>query len=342
MTDIRLPAEWEKHYATWLTWPTAFTTWPETIIGSVQNSFIQLIESVLVGEVVELFVDNALIKDEVLELLKARNCSLTNLNVHIKPTNDAWIRDYGADFILKNNEKVLLDWNFNAWGEKYVPYDDDNYISSFMVKLRSLRHEMRDEVLEGGSFETNGEGVFLTTESCLLNKNRNSFTKNEAEKLFVEVFGAKDFIWLKEGIVGDDTDGHIDDIARFVSKNTIVYAIEKNESDENFELLKANEEKLYEYKNSNFPDLELIPIQMPAPVVYEGERLPASYLNFYISNATVIVPFFEDPNDDNALNILKEIFCDREVIGVKSTDVVVGLGSFHCLTKHECKAPVDN
>ena len=342
MSEIRLPAEWESHDATWLTWPTAVTTWPASILKSVQDSYIDLIETLLAGEVVELFVDNALAKGEVVDQLKTRDCDLGNLIIHIKPTNDAWIRDYGADFILKDREKFVIDWDFNAWGGKYEPYEEDNYISSYMVKQRPYKYEMRDEILEGGSFDTNGKGLFLTTESCLLNDNRNSFTKEEAEKLFKEVLGAKEFIWLKEGIVGDDTDGHIDDITRFVNVNTIAFATESDKSDANYQILKANEEKLKEYRDMHFPELELIPIPMPAPVVFDNERLPASYLNFYISNAAVIVPTFDDPNDAKALAIFSEVFSDRRVIGMHASHIVVGLGSFHCLTKHECKAPVDN
>ncbi len=332
-----LPPEWEQHRATWLCWPHATDTWPSDVIGSVHRSFADFIKVITQGELVELIVQSNEHRLQVENLLESKNIVMDKVRFHTLNTNDSWMRDIGCDFIYANNRKTAVSWEFNAWGEKYLPFDLDNAVSGYMANSSTFPKIYRKIVLEGGSFEVNGNGVLMTTESCLLNVNRNGFSRSEAEKVLIENFGVEKFIWLKEGIMGDDTDGHIDDVARFINQNTIVIGIEEAVSDENFSILKSNYELLLQIRNTWWPELEIVTIPMPGPLYYDGQRIPASYLNFYIANAAIIVPVFGDNNDRVAIETLSGIVKDRPVIGIDATDVVVGLGSWHCLSKHECK-----
>jgi agmatine deiminase len=257
----------------------------------------------------------------------------------LHPTNDAWCRDHGPAFLVNANAdqpKALVKWNYNAWGNKYPPYDLDNHVPFLIGEALNVPVFNAGVVMEGGSVEFNGKGTLLTTTACLLNPNRNpELSQTQIEEKLREYYGVEHILWLGEGIVGDDTDGHIDDITRFVNPDTVVTVVEENANDENYEILQDNLKELKKMRLENGKQLNIIELPMPAPVIYEDQRLPASYANFYIGNAAVVVPTFRDKNDERALNLLQECFPDRKVIGLDSTDIIWGLGSFHCLSQQE-------
>lgn len=233
-------------------------------------------------------------------------------------------------------KKVIVDWNYNAWGGKYPPFDLDDVIPTRISEQLGIPVFHPGIIMEGGSVEFNGKGTLITSECCLMNKNRNPhLTKNDVEKYLVDYYGVQQVLWIQEGINGDDTDGHVDDTVRFVSEDTILTVIEENRRDENYEPLLDNLRQLKKMRLVNGKQLNIIELPMPEPVIYEGQRLPASYANFYISNESVIVPTFRCKKDDKALNIIGDCFRDREVIGIDSTDIIWGLGSFHCLSQQE-------
>jgi agmatine deiminase len=254
------------------------------------------------------------------------------------PTNDAWCRDHGPAFLInaKEKKKMVVKWNYNAWGGKYPPFDLDNEIPISIGKHYNLPIAKPGIVMEGGSVDFNGRGTVLTTTSCLLNKNRNPhLTQAEIEKYLINYYGVENVLWLGDGIVGDDTDGHIDDITRFVDEETVVTVMEDDKADENYKPLKENLEMLEKMKLENGKSMRIVTLPMPSAVVYEGQRLPASYGNFYIANNYVVVPIFKDKKDDEALSTLQKYFPTRKVVGLDSTDIIWGLGSFHCLSQQE-------
>jgi agmatine deiminase len=256
---------------------------------------------------------------------------------HDFPTNDAWCRDHGAIFVKRSGQDdplLSLDFQFNAWGGKYPPFDLDNAIAAKMAAALDVPCYTVDMVLEGGSIDVNGAGALLTTEQCLLHPNRNpSMARDEVESTLRATLGVSQIIWLGEGIVGDDTDGHIDDITRFVAEDTVITVVESNRSDENYQPLAENRERLSAVRLADGRPLKVIEMQMPQPVEFEGDRLPASYANFYIGNRVVLMPFFNDPADAPNREVLARCFPGREVIGIDCTDLVLGLGTFHCLTQ---------
>ena len=332
-----MPAEWEVHYGTWTTYPQN----PETFfdrLENAKNTFAKMVKFISQSEKVHINVDNEKNKKELEEKLKKENAVKENVFIHIIPTNDAWCRDYGAIFV-KNNENQIkgLDFKFNAWGNKY-PYEHDDKVASKMCELLKTPCEKIDMVLEGGSIDVNGAGSLLTTESCLLNPNRNpNLSKVQIEQNLKKYFGVEQILWLKEGIVGDDTDGHIDDITRFVNKDTIITAVEENSNDENYIILKENLERLKSFKNLDGKSFNIIELPMPEPQYYDypdnkNYRLPASYANFYITNKYIIVPTFNCKQDEKALKIIQKTFPDKTVIGIYAYDILIGLGGFHCLT----------
>jgi len=262
---------------------------------------------------------------------------MEKIKFYQNPTNDAWCRDHGPAFLVNpNGTKVMVSWLYNAWGDKYPPYDMDVQIPVRISRELNLPVFYPQIVMEGGSVDFNGAGTVLTTSSCLLNPNRNPhLTKDQIESYLHSYYGVHQVLWLHEGIIGDDTDGHIDDITRFTNSETVVTMVEQNRSDENHEPLAKNLSLLKEMRLLNGKQLDIIEIPMPSPQYYEGVRLPASYANFYISNHSVIVPIFHDAQDDKALQILSGLFPDKEVVGIYSTDLVWGLGSFHCLSQQE-------
>ena len=270
--------------------------------------------------------------------LQKAGANLTQIEFHFNESNDAWCRDHGPAFLLNTagDQKAVVDWDYNAWGGKYPPYDLDDVIPTKIARHFNLPVYHPKIVMEGGAVEFNGAGTILTTTACLLNENRNPhLSKEQIEEYLLEFYGAEQVLWLGDGIVGDDTDGHVDDITRFVNEDTVVTVVETNPLDENYILLQENLEALKAMRLQNGKALNIVQLPMPSPVIHEDTRLPASYANFYIANAAVIVPTFGDVNDEKALKIIQGLFPDRKVVGIDSTDIIWGLGSFHCLSQQE-------
>lgn len=332
------PAEFSRHSSTWLSWPHKEASWPGKI-HTIFPAYASFIKEISVGEIVNINVADEVMMKFAIGHLERAGADLKRIHFHLHPTNDAWCRDHGPAFLINKSAslpKIIIDWGYNAWGNKYPPFDLDDDIPTRVGEYLKLPVVYPGIVMEGGSVDFNGAGTLLTTTSCLLNKNRNPhLSQSEIEIYLKEFYGVDQVLWLGDGIVGDDTDGHIDDITRFVNRNTVVTVIEENKSDENYQPLKENAEQLSSMKLTDGSSIEIIELPMPAPVIYEGQRLPASYANFYISNACVAVPTFRDKNDDRALRILQGCFPDRKVIGIDSLDVIWGLGSWHCLSQQE-------
>lgn len=334
-TGYSFPAEWAKHEATWLSWPHKEASWPGKIemIYAPYCAFIKLVAE---GEKVRINVRDEAMKADAIAHLQKAGADLSQIEFYFNESNDAWCRDHGPAFLLKGKEKAVVDWGYNAWGGKYPPFDLDDVIPTKIAKHLNLPLFTPDIVMEGGSVEFNGAGTILTTTACLLNENRNPhLTKEQIEQYLLEFYGAEQVLWLGDGIVGDDTDGHVDDITRFVNEDTVLTVVESNPLDENYLLLQENLEALKNMRLLNGKPLKIVELPMPSPVIYEDTRLPASYANFYIANAAVIVPTFRDVNDEKALEIIRGVFPDRKVVGIDSTDIIWGLGSFHCLSQQE-------
>ncbi len=335
---FHFPAEFAPQSAMWLSWPHKEASWPGKIetIFPIYSQFIKLIAQ---NQKVCINVADEKMKDFATKQLELVNCSFENVQFYFHPTNDAWCRDHGPAFIVnyEKKEKAIIDWGYNAWGDKYPPYDLDDVIPTLIGKKLGVPVFNPNIVMEGGSVEFNGRGTLLTTTACLLNKNRNPhLSQKQIEEYLVNYYGVENILWLGDGIVGDDTDGHIDDITRFVNEDTVVTVVEENKSDENYELLQENLQLLSTMRLENGKQLNIIELPMPKPVIYDEQRLPASYANFYIGNEHVVVPTFRDTkNDEQALNILQSCFKERKVVGLDSTDLIWGLGSFHCLSQQE-------
>jgi agmatine deiminase len=271
-------------------------------------------------------------------LVKA-GVNMDQVSFYLHPTNDAWCRDHGPAFLINpaaEQKKVIVDWNYNAWGNKYPPYDLDDVIPTLIGKHFDIPVYHPGIIMEGGSVEFNGTGTILTSTSCLLNHNRNKhLNRDQIENYLFDYYGANQVLWVEEGIVGDDTDGHIDDTIRFVNEDTVLTVVESNPNDENYSILQDNLAQLKKMHLLNGKQLNIVELPMPEAVIYEDQRLPASYANFYISNKYVIVPTFRSAMDDKALSIIAEAYKNREVVGIDSTDIIWGLGSFHCLSQQE-------
>ncbi len=327
----RMPAEWEKHEATWLSWPKDPMTFPPEVIGRVEQIYVEMIEALAKGERVELLVDNLATEEKVRRLLgNAENVRFRRIK-----TADVWTRDYGPIFVRGEKGVTAVKWRFNAWGDKYDELKSDNEAGMEIARSTGLDIVEPDIVLEGGSIEVNGTGMCLTTEQCLLNKNRNPhLSRAEIEGCLNDYLGVTKVVWLKNGIAGDDTDGHVDDIARFVDQNTVVCMVEENPKDENHDPLQQNLELLKSARNEAGQKLKIIPIKMPGIVEREG-RLPASYANFYVSNSFVLVPTFKHKNDEDALGKLREAFPTRKVVSIDCRALVYGFGGIHCVTQQQ-------
>jgi agmatine deiminase len=259
------------------------------------------------------------------------------LTYYTIPTNEPWCRDHGPIFLTRNEDPrlAIIDWGHNAWGGKYPPFDLDDVVPTRVAETFGLPVWQGGMILEGGSIDVNGTGALLTTESCLLNRNRNpNMTREQIEQRMRDYLGVRDIFWLSRGTEGDDTDGHIDNLARFVDERTVLAVIERNRRDANYEPLQENLELLREIRIGGEP-LEIIELPMPAEIHREDLRLPASYANFYIANSVVLVPTFDDPNDDAAVGIIQDVFSDREVAAIDCTELIWGLGAFHCLTQQQ-------
>jgi agmatine deiminase len=333
-----MPAEWAPHRATWLSWPHNRQTWP-TQLEIVREIWLRMIQALADGEKVSLLVNDDRTQHDVATRLGEVGATMENISILKIPTVDVWMRDYGPTFVTRvasEDSLAFNDWIFNGWGRKYREYENDDRVARDIASLTKIPVFNHSVVLEGGSIEVNGAGSCLVTEQCLLNPNRNPhMTREEIERFLKNALGVSHLIWLGKGIAGDDTDGHIDDIARFVNPTTVACVLEAHASDENYPPLRENHERLQDARDQRGNKLALVTLPSPAPVHYQGSRLPASYANFYIANDVVLVPTFDDPNDRKALGILQELFPDRRVMGLPCRVVVAGLGAIHCVTQQE-------
>ena len=342
---VRLPAEWEPHAATWLSWPHNVETWPGRF-AAIPPLFCAMVGALHLHERVHICVNDAATGRLVGSQLGRAGVDVDRLRVYELPTNDAWARDYGPIFVTRpsrggpgRTELALTDWSFNSWGGKYPPWDLDDAVARHIATLLAIPRFVPGLVLEGGSIDVNGCGTLLTTEACGLNPNRNpALTRQDIETALRAFLGVHKIVWLGEGIAGDDTDGHVDDIARFVNPTTVVCAVEDDPLDLNYRPLQDNLARLRRATDQDGRRLTVVPLPMPGPVLSEGtdaHRLPASYANFYIANGLVLVPTYDQPNDQRALDILQSLFPDRRVLGLPCTDLVLGLGAIHCVTMQQ-------
>ncbi|MEW6211116.1 MAG: agmatine deiminase family protein [Acidobacteriota bacterium] len=341
-SSLLMPAEWERHEATWIGWPHNRTDWPGKIIP-IHWVYAEIVRKIAICETVRILVNDRFHETIARRVLARVGVDLARTEFFRFPTNRGWTRDFGPMFVRSEKEISIVRFRFNAWA-KYKDWEKDDRIPERTA--RALKRQMirasidgRDVVLEGGSIDVNGRGTLITTEECLLDKKvqpRNpDLSREQIEQVMREFLGATNVLWLGRGIEGDDTHGHVDDICRFVNANTVVLCREKNPSDYNHHVLEENYERLLSARLEDGSKIEVIPLPMPAPLYFDGRRLPASYANFYISNAAVLVPTFNDPNDRVALGILAEAFTDRAVVGIHAVDLVWGLGTIHCLTQQQ-------
>jgi agmatine deiminase len=331
----RMPAEWEPHTATWLSWPRREgISFPESF-DRVLPALRAMVEALIESEQVCINVSNDTNEAEARSVLSG--LPMERISFFGVPTNEPWCRDHGPIFLTRDHDPRLavVDWDFNAWGNKYPPFDLDEVVPTRLAEILKLPVFYPHMILEGGSIDVNGSGALLTSESCLLNENRNpNLSRDEIEQRLRDYLGVTDILWLGDGIAGDDTDGHIDDLTRFVSEQTVVTVVEENRDDENYEPLQENLARLRSMKIGD-RKLDVLTLPMPKKIVREGLRLPASYANFYVANTRVLVPTFADANDEAALSVLRECFPDRRVAGIDCRELIWGLGTFHCLTQQQ-------
>ena len=332
------PAEFAKQDATWLSWPHKEASWPGKL-DSIYPSYIEFIKVLTLSQRVCINVVDATMQATATKMMEALKVDLSKVQFYIHPTNDAWCRDHGPSFLIGNNldaPKAIVDWNINAWGGKYPPYDLDDVIPTRIAEALNLPVFYPNIIMEGGSVDFNGAGTVMTSKCCLLNENRNPhLNQAQIEQYLCDYYGVDQVLWVSEGIVGDDTDGHIDDTVRFVNEDTVVTVVESNKASENYNLLQDNLKELQQMRLINGKQLNIVELPMPVDVIYEDQFLPASYANFYISNAHVVVPTFRCDRDDQAMRIIQDCFPTRTVVGIDSTDIIWGLGSFHCLSQQE-------
>jgi agmatine deiminase len=348
----RMPAEWDTHEATWLAWPHNPDDWPGKF-QTIPWVYAEIVRLLSARERVHILVDDAKAEQRALSTLERAGAVLDQVSFHVWPTNRVWTRDSGPIFVRNSEGRVAVtNWHFNAWA-KYPDWQLDDQVPERVAELLDVPvwepfvdlegGEERRLVLEGGSIDTNGEGILLTTEECLLSKvqERNpGVDRGKLEQAFHDYLGIDQVIWLNRGIAGDDTHGHVDDISRFVAPDTIVTAVEPDISDPNHEPLAENLQRLRAARTHDGKQFTLVELPLPRPVIFRGQRLPASYANFYIANGLVLVPTFNDLKDRVALNILAQVFPDREVIGIHCVDLVWGLGTLHCMTQQQPAAPL--
>jgi len=331
---LRMPAEWEPHAATWLAWPHAVTTWPGCL-DAAEREFEFFVRALARFERVSLVVQSAAHRDEIAARLGAI-VSAGTVRLHVIPTDDVWMRDIGPTFVRGAAGLVALDWTFNAWGGKYAPWDRDDAVAAQVATLAGVACERPGIVLEGGAIEVDGDGTLLATEPTLLDPKRNpGIDKPAIEALALELLGVRKTIWLGDGIEGDDTDGHIDDIARFVAPGRVVCAHEPDPRRANHAPLEDCRARLLAARDAAGRTLEVIDLPMPATVFADGAPLPASYANFYVANGALLVPVFDCPADERALGMLRPLFPGREVVGIPSRALVRGLGAVHCLSQQQ-------
>jgi agmatine deiminase len=337
--DYRMPAEWEPHAATWLSWPRREGISFPGSFDRILPALRALVEALIESERVCVNVCNGAHEAEAREAL--RGLSMERITFNRIPTNEPWCRDHGPIFLTRDNDPKLaiVDWDYNAWGNKYPPFDLDEVVPTRVAEILDLPVFYPRMILEGGSIEVNGAGALLTTEACLMNKNRNpSLSRDEIERRLRDYLGVRQILWLGDGIAGDDTDGHIDTLARFVSERKVVTVVEENRNEENFQTLQENLARLGEMRigaSSTDTAIDIVALPMPKKIMREGLRLPASYANFYIANSCLLVPTFADAADEVALSILGQLFPTRRVIGVDCRELIWGLGTVHCLTQQQ-------
>ncbi|MFN8355471.1 MAG: agmatine deiminase family protein [Spirosomataceae bacterium] len=331
------PPEWHLHRATWLTFPHNEASWQGSKRQQMYPQYIAFIKAISAGEKVCLNVHNELVKQIALVELEKGGVDLSQIEFLLTPTNDAWCRDHGPSFLINptTNQRLVLDWGHNAWGGKYPPFDDDDRIPTKVAEYLGLPVIEPGIIMEGGSVEFNGAGAVLTSKSCLLNQNRNPhLTQAQIEQYLIDYYGIDQVLWVADGIVGDDTDGHIDDTTRFANEETVLAAVAPSH-DENHDVLAANLKMLKTMRLLNGKPLNIIELPMPDPVVIDDFMTPASYANFYICNAGVIVPTYRCVQDQTAVDILSAVFPNHPIIPLDATDIIWGQGSFHCLSQQE-------
>jgi agmatine deiminase len=330
-----MPAEWEPHGATWLSWPRREgISFPDSF-DRVLPALRAMVEALIESEQVYINVCDGAHEAEARSVL--RGLPTERITFYRIPTNEPWCRDHGPIFLTRHLDPrlVVVDWDYNAWGNKYPPFNLDEVVPTRIAEILDVPVFYPHMILEGGAIDVNGAGALLTTESCLLNKNRNpNLSRHEIEQRLRDYLGLRDVLWLGDGIAGDDTDGHIDDLARFVSERTVLTVVEEDRGDENYQALQENLSRLREMKIGK-DSIEVVGLPMPKKIVREGLRLPASYANFYIANSSVLVPTFGDSADQAALSILRECFPTRRVVGINCRELIWGLGAFHCLTQQQ-------
>ncbi|MDB5106643.1 MAG: agmatine deiminase [Fibrobacteres bacterium] len=337
--NLILPAEWEKQKAIWYTWPQNADTWTP-VWEDAKAAYREIIRASLRFQDVNLLVNDGALRDRLRRDFEAvAEAAPFRLEILECPTNDSWIRDYGALTVRAGSgELITLDFTFNSWGGKYPPWDKDDAVPHFMADVRGKKAVSVDFVLEGGSIDVNGTGTLLTTTQCLLNKNRNpTLDRDRIEQVMHNWLGIDRTVWLEDGINGDDTDGHVDDLARFSDARTVLCAIETDSRDENYLPLKRNMEALNRYSRN--ADLEVVEVPMPARLVKAGLRVPATYLNFLILNGAVLVPVFQDKRDEKTLQMFEERFRDRRIVPIDCRSLVFGQGAIHCSSMQEPSGP---
>jgi len=336
-----MPAEWEPHRATWIAWPHHEPDWPGKL-EAIPWVYAEIVRVLHTHERVEILCHNDDVQADARAKLEAHGCDLSRVRLHLVPNDRVWLRDSAPTGVKAGNGSVVMaHWRFNAWA-KYDNYRSDEHVGEAIARLAGrprLMPQRSDNgervVLEGGAIDTNGAGLLLTTEECLLSdvQQRNAgLTREGYERIFRDVLGVRQTIWLGAGCAGDDTHGHVDDIARFVDPDTVVLAVEEDPSDANHAPSMDNLERLERLEGRN---LRIVRLPFPRPVMMDGQRLPASYANFYIANGVVLVPTFNDATDRHALHILAACLPDRDVVGIHAVDLVWGLGTLHCLTQQE-------
>ena len=336
----RMPAEWEPHAATWLSWPRPEgISFPDGGYARAVPALVKMVAALADSEPVHINVNGPEQEAEVRRYLAATPGGAAHVRFFNIPTNEPWCRDHGPIFVTRDAEPRLaaLDFDYNAWGWKYPPFDFDDAVPARVAEaMGGLPVYRAGIVLEGGSIDVNGSGSLLTTESCLLNVNRNpTLKKAQIETVLRTFLGLKNILWLGAGIEGDDTDGHVDDLTRFVNRDTVVTVIEEDPLDPNHEPLQANLERLREMSTEDGSPLHVLTMPMPSKIVREGQRLPASYANFYVANKVVLMPAFNEPHDGWALAVMKQAFPTRRIVPINCTELIWGLGAFHCLTQQQ-------
>jgi len=337
------PAEWHPHVATWLSWPHTEASWSTERQELMFPAYIDFIKAISESEQVCINAHNEIVIQAAKLRLLAADADLSKITLLPHPTNDSWCRDHGPAFLInpERRQRMIVNWGYNAWGNKYPPYDRDDLIPIEIAHYRGLDYvtpaaSTGGIIMEGGSVEFNGAGTVLTSRACLLNQNRNAhLSQADIERYLCDYYGVQQVLWVEEGIVGDDTDGHIDDTVRFVNEDTVLAAYEPDPNDDNYPFLQEIHHELKTMRLLNGKQLNIVELPMPDPVVSDGIRLPASYANFLITNGSVIVPTFRCNKDQQALDIIGQCFPTRTIIGIDSTEIIWGLGSFHCLSQQE-------